>query len=429
MDKSLIEMLSSLSEDEFVSFIMQCADAMSSEELNDFLTDLLESDEVIEFKEVVEEIKEEKEAEEETESEEIEELEDDENEDEEIEEEDESQEESLFENEEIQKDLEDNINKTTEELDEENEDDGEKENLQSQIKAKLHEVFNRNKKSENDVSFEKRLEDKIKSETKKEESSKEEITYIDLDEIDEEEIEEYNNENQEENSEDYVDFEIENLDVRHKISYIRNRGKVLHLKKGLVIKRRKRNMIHTMVKNGPEKYIDPICVDFCKKLWDKNVYTKEVKVNDNKVVIVLDKLSEDNRALYEFSKNKSLINNGDKYIISIDREGRSDLLIKNMLSKTVNRFTMQDVPYGYLDKEKFLMHFCNCEKVDGLSENSDNKNIKIIFDENKMEKTFEEYLKEKNLDKLYSKDNDRIYIDEYYLNGHKRYLEYMKDRL
>ena len=69
------------------------------------------------------------------------------------------------------------------------------------------------------------------------------------------------------------------------------------------------------------------------------------------------------------------------------------------------------------------MNVCDCEKVEGMKENSENLNIKIVFDENKMEKTFEEYLKEKNFEHLYLKEEDRIYLDQYYLDAHKNYLK------
>lgn len=185
--------------------------------------------------------------------------------------------------------------------------------------------------------------------------------------------------------------------------------------------------VHQIIKEGIEKHVNELCVGACEELWNKNIYTKNIKVDDEKIEITLEKLSDENEALFQkrakknpdkYGKNKD-----ENYTIKVEKKGRKTGTIKSELKNTVKYFFIQDVETGFLDKKNFLMNVCDCEKVEGMKENAEKLNLKIVFDEAKMEKTFEEYLKEKNYEHLYLKDEDRIYLDEYYLDAHKNYLK------
>lgn len=184
--------------------------------------------------------------------------------------------------------------------------------------------------------------------------------------------------------------------------------------------------VHKYIKEGPDKFIDALCVDACNILWQKNIYTKGIIVDDNKVCIVLNNLNSKNelefeiKSCYDTEKYRYINNN---YQIYIDRKDKSDNQVKAELRDAVECFKMQDVEGGYLSKDEFLMKICDCGKVDGVKEYETPKNLEIDFDENKMEKTFEEYLKEKNYSHLYVESENRVYLDDYYLAGHKRFLK------
>lgn len=189
----------------------------------------------------------------------------------------------------------------------------------------------------------------------------------------------------------------------------------------------KKIQVHQILKEGIEKHVNELCIDTCQDLWKKNIYTKEIKVDENKIEIILDKLNEENVSIFgkraEKNENKYILNENNEYTIQVQRTNKTDGAIKSELKNSIKYFFIQDIETGFLDKKKFLMNVCDCEKVEGMKENSENLNIKIVFDESKMEKTFEEYLKEKNYEHLYLKEEDRVYLDEYYLNAHKNYLK------
>lgn len=209
-----------------------------------------------------------------------------------------------------------------------------------------------------------------------------------------------------------------------------NCKKTLRLKKNqnTVIKKRKKVLVHKIIRDGIENHIDPICIKVYNKLLEKNIYIKNIVISDTKIKLVLDKLSKENEEIFSEScriNPRKYIRSGNNNIVEIQKSGKSDSTIKNELVKAVRFFKMQDVQIGFIDQKKFLMHFCDCERVEGHSDIEYNKSLKIMFDENKMEKSFEEYLQDKRYDKLYSADNNRVYLDEYYFNAHKNYLNYL----
>lgn len=189
----------------------------------------------------------------------------------------------------------------------------------------------------------------------------------------------------------------------------------------------RRVQVHQIIKEGIEKHINELCIGACEDLWDKNIYTQEINVDDEKIEIVLDSLSDENKSIFrkraEKNEKKYVLKENDKFVIQIEKSNKNAGTIKSELKNTVKYFFIQDVETGFLDKQKFLTKVCDCGKVEGMKENAEKLNLKIVFDEDKMEKTFEEYLKEKNYEHLYLKEEDRIYLDKYYLDGHLNYLK------
>jgi len=173
------------------------------------------------------------------------------------------------------------------------------------------------------------------------------------------------------------------------------------------------------------KAVDPICESACQKLWDNNIFTKGIVKSADSISIVLDKLSYKNQLEFELKAeeypSKYVCENGT-YRITVYRVNKTDSEIKDEFYNSVSMFRIQDVETGYISKDKFLMEVCDCEKVDGVREYAPNTDLTIDFDSNKMEKSFEDYLKEKNYENLYVPSENRIYLNKFYLDGHKKFL-------
>ena len=173
------------------------------------------------------------------------------------------------------------------------------------------------------------------------------------------------------------------------------------------------------------KAVDPICEAACQRLWDNNIFTKGIVRTSDSISIVLDKLSFKNQLEFELkaeeNPNKYVSENGS-YKITVYKLNKNDNEIKDEFYNAVTMFKLQDVESGYITKDKFLMEVCDCEKVDGVKEYAPNDDVTINFDSNKMEKSFEDYLKEKNYENLYVPSENRIYLNKFYLDGHKKFL-------
>lgn len=173
------------------------------------------------------------------------------------------------------------------------------------------------------------------------------------------------------------------------------------------------------------KAVDPMCETACQKLWDKNIFTKGIVKSVDSISIVLDKLSYKNQLEFEIKAeeypNKYVCENGT-YRITVYKLNKNENEIRDEFFNSVQIFSIQDVETGFISKDKFLMEVCDCEKVDGVREYASNEHIKIDFDSNKMEKSFEDYLKEKNYEDLYVPSENRIYLNKFYLDGHRKFL-------
>ncbi len=173
------------------------------------------------------------------------------------------------------------------------------------------------------------------------------------------------------------------------------------------------------------KAVDPMCEAACQRLWDRNIFTKGIVKSADSISIILDKLSYKNQLEFELkaeeNPNKYVCENGN-YRITIYKVNKNENEIKDEFYNSVQMFKMQDVESGFISKDKFLMEICDCEKVEGVREYASNDGITIDFDSNKMEKSFEDYLKEKNYENLYVPSENRIYLNKFYLDGHKKFL-------
>ena len=159
----------------------------------------------------------------------------------------------------------------------------------------------------------------------------------------------------------------------------------------------KEKPIHEIYNEGIEKYIEAPCVNACKKLWDKNMFTKASVIDNNKISIVFDKLSKENENIF----SKLVQEDNKHYCYSIKNEPRIQIDFNNnakensvYLENLVEPFKLQDVTSGYMEKEEFLMKVCNCERVEGIKEHTKEWNAEFVFAPEKVEKTFNEYLKE-----------------------------------
>lgn len=193
----------------------------------------------------------------------------------------------------------------------------------------------------------------------------------------------------------------------------------------------KEKPIHEICNEGIENYIEAPCVNACKKLWDKNMFTKESVIDNEKISIVFDKLSKENETIFS-----NLVKEDSKhYCYSLKNEPRIQIDFNNnakensvYLENLVEPFKLQDVTSGYMEKEEFLMKVCNCERVEGIKEHTKEWNAEFVFAPEKVEKTFNEYLKEYSYEDLFVPEEGRIYKDKFYLEAHKKYLNSIREK-
>lgn len=194
----------------------------------------------------------------------------------------------------------------------------------------------------------------------------------------------------------------------------------------------KEKPIHEIYNEGIEKYIEAPCVNACKKLWDKNMFTKASVIDNNKISIVFDKLSKENENIF----SKLVQEDNKHYCYSIKNEPRIQIDFNNnakensvYLENLVEPFKLQDITSGYMEKEEFLMKVCNCERVEGIKEHTKEWNAEFVFAPEKVEKTFNEYLKEYLYEDLFVPEEGRIYKDKFYLDAHKKYLNSIREKI
>jgi hypothetical protein len=184
--------------------------------------------------------------------------------------------------------------------------------------------------------------------------------------------------------------------------------------------------MNELITKGPKDYINPLCVSACEDLWKKNIFVLASMDVDNDLYLILDKLSNDNMKILKSKIKKNPENyytnlgSGKYFGVKVtDYAERND--VEEQFKELVSDFTMQDIQRGYLTEKTFLMNICNCEKVDGMNENK-KQELQVVFDVQKMEKTFKEYLNDSGYSKFYVPEEHRIYLNEYYYNAHQNYM-------
>jgi hypothetical protein len=165
--------------------------------------------------------------------------------------------------------------------------------------------------------------------------------------------------------------------------------------------------------------------------------------------ILLEPLSDENQAIFnklmkEHPENFIYDKVREKLRIQFYTENLSEQKIAEMFDKAISYFKSQDVPKGfYLTKEQFLIN-CGCYKevpnpkyVKNPGPFPASSNLKVqdkyfekcnqpkmlkIFDETKVTKPFDAYLKENGIT-TYDPESQKIYRSEFCL---KRHLDYVK---
>lgn len=188
--------------------------------------------------------------------------------------------------------------------------------------------------------------------------------------------------------------------------------------------------MNELIMKGPEGYVEPLCVEACKDLWKKNIYVLASINTKGDLYLILDKLNADNTKVF---KNKYK-QNPDNYCLNIGKGKYLGIKVENFEEKEnveqqfkdlVSDFEMQDIQRGYMTEKTFLMNVCNCEKVQGLTEYK-KQDLEVVFDVEKMDKSFKEYLKDSIYADFYVPKEHRIYLNEYYYQAHINYLNNRK---
>lgn len=186
--------------------------------------------------------------------------------------------------------------------------------------------------------------------------------------------------------------------------------------------------INEKIQIGPKSYIKPVCIDAANQLRWKNIYVLASLKIGNRMYLILDKLNDENMTIL---KNKCK-ENPENYFLNLDDSDYFGIRVNRVNKKTgqkisneflslISEFRMQDIQRGYFNEKNFLMNICDCEKVEGLKE-FQKSDANIVFDINKMDKSFREYLKDSGYEQYYLQDEHRIYLNEFYYNAHLNYL-------
>lgn len=205
------------------------------------------------------------------------------------------------------------------------------------------------------------------------------------------------------------------------------------------------------VMQNPAEYIIPELLEACKMLWSMNIFTFMCSNREDygHSYILLEKLSDENQAIFDEIRKKhpkNFIYSQYRKCFGIDfyTENLSEQEIVERFEKAINHFVPQDIQNTfYLTREQFLLD-CGCYKevpnpkyvenpgpmpmgtdlstLDEWFEKCHQPKLIKEFDESKVIKPIEEYLKEKGVT-TYDPKTKRIYQSEFFL---KRHLEFEK---
>ena len=205
------------------------------------------------------------------------------------------------------------------------------------------------------------------------------------------------------------------------------------------------------VMRNPDEYIIPELQTACKKLWSMNIFTFMCSDRNDggHSYILLEKLSDENQAIFdeirkEHPKNFIFSQYRNCYGIDFNTENLSEQEISEKFEKAISCFKQQDIqkPF-YITREQFLLD-CGCysevpnpkfvedpgpmpigtdlKALDEWFAKVDQPKMLKVFDETKVVKPIEEYLKEKNIT-TYDPKTQRIYQSEFFLKRHLDYVE------
>lgn len=179
----------------------------------------------------------------------------------------------------------------------------------------------------------------------------------------------------------------------------------------------------------PNTYLDSVCVPAAEILRKKNIFVVGSVRAEVYTYLLFDKLNQENMKIF---KDKYAQNNKNYFI----DHGNLDLFgirVQNGTKKKTREFTrlvsdfkMQDIQRGFLTEKGFLMNVCDCEKVEGLKEFKFAE-PQIVFDVEKMDKSFREYLKDSGYEQYYVQDEHRVYMNDFYFKAHQNYLNEFKN--
>lgn len=205
------------------------------------------------------------------------------------------------------------------------------------------------------------------------------------------------------------------------------------------------------VMRNPDEYIIPELQEACKKLWSMNIFTFMCSNRNDfgHSYIFLEKLSTENQSIFdklrkEYPENYIYDQYRKCFGIDFNTEDLSEQKIAEKFEKAISYFKHQDIqkPF-FITREQFLLE-CGCysevpnpkyvEEPGPMPTGTDLKAIdewfdkinqpKMIkeFDESKVVKPMDEYLKEKGVT-TYDPKTQRIYKSKFFLNRH---LEFIK---
>ena len=204
--------------------------------------------------------------------------------------------------------------------------------------------------------------------------------------------------------------------------------------------------------SNPDEYIIPECIDACKMLWNKNIFTvscsnRDEKKDENgyiKKYIIVGNLSDENKKIFEGfinskSQNKEIfegfINSkspkyvkliiSDKYyyaiyILSEDNIENRDEDSQRLL-ESVSPFKMQDCLEGYISiYEYYRKYILDCPYSNGEKG--------ILNLESEQLDSVKKHLSSKGKLDLLDLKRGIVYDSEYYKRAHERYLEMQQQR-
>ncbi len=175
------------------------------------------------------------------------------------------------------------------------------------------------------------------------------------------------------------------------------------------------------VMNNIDEYIVPENREACRLLWSKNIFTVMCNNYDNEESwITLNKLSDENKKIFdECAKTDERFGytfGGIGLIIPI--KPCKDVDTYNDFKELIEKFKYQDVQCdGCMTLEEFMIYYTDCYDV------IDNNRV---FNETKMIKSYEEYIKDSEFINLYH--DGKVYYNRMYYDAHIKYKYYINKK-